>query len=219
MNYLPSKGEWFRITNQASDIAQVYIFDDISYFGITANDFVNELSRVTAPKMNVHINCKGGDVFDGIAIYNALRAHPSEVTTRVTSLAASIASVIVQGGDHRVMEAHSQMMIHDAMAVAVGNAEEFRDFADLLDKQSDLIASIYAERKGDKRSAPKIRSLMKAETWLSDQEAVDLGLADIVETPKKAEAPVPAAEAPTAAADSIDWVSVFSETHKEYELV
>jgi ClpP class serine protease len=115
-------------------------------------------------------------VFDGLAIYNALRSHPAQVTVTVDGLAASIASVIAMAGDRVVMNRGAMMMIHDASSLSVGNAQEMRATADLLDKASDNIASIYADRAGG--TPEEWRGQMRAETWYLAAEAVDVGLAD-----------------------------------------
>lgn len=180
-----SQDDWFKIKNAASDVAEVMIYSEIGYLGRTADDFQNELASITAPTINVRINSVGGSIFDGIAIYNAIRSHPSQVTTQVDSLAASIASVIAQAGDRRVMTQHSQMMIHEAHGIAIGGAEDMRDYAAILERQSDMIAAIYAERAADGRSKARFRNMMAEETWFSDQEAVEAGLADEVVTPSK----------------------------------
>ena len=151
--------------------------------GTTAADFMSELSEIKTACIVVHISSQGGNVFDGIAIYNALRTHSSPVTTKVDALAASIASVIAQAGDTRLMLTGSQMMIHEAHGLALGNADDMRDLADLLDKQTDNIAGIYAERSGGTGKKAHFLSLMKAETWMSPTEAVSEGLADEVITP------------------------------------
>lgn len=181
-NLLGQDKPWYRIENTASG-TELWIYDEISFYGITADNFVTDLRGISSREITVHLNSPGGDVFDGIAIYNALRNHPARVTTKVDSLAASIASVIAQAGDHRVMVQHGQMMIHEAHGVMAGNAEEMAQFAILLDRQSDLIADIYANRAGDPKRAAEFRDLMRAETWLRDEEAVALGLADEVEQP------------------------------------
>lgn len=181
---------WYEIRNQGGR-ATVRIYQEIGYWGVTAEDFAAELSALTASEIEVQINSPGGDVFDGIAIYNALRAHPARVVTRVDGLAASAASVIVQAGDHRVILSSAQIMIHEAWGVAVGPAAEIRDFADLLDKQNDVLAKIYADRAGG--AADHFRQLMAAETWLTDQEAIAAGLADEVFTPDRQDAPTTAA--------------------------
>lgn len=174
---------WYEITNDAGPKATVRIYSEIGYFGVTAEDFASEIEAIAAPEIEVQINSPGGLVFDGIAIFNALRAHPARVTTRVDGIAASAASVIAQAGDHRVMVESAQMMIHEARGLVVGTAGEMREFAELLDKQSDVIAGIYANRSGG--DAAKFRDLMAAETWLTDKEAIDNGLADEVYVPPR----------------------------------
>ena len=167
--------------------ATIRIYDEIGWFGITAENFAAELSEITADEIEVQIASLGGDVFDGIAIYNALRTHDARITTRVDSMAASIASVIAQAGDHRIMLTGSQMRIHEAWGFAIGNASDMRDLADILDKQTDVIASIYAERADSDRS--DFRDLMEGETWFTDEEAVEAGLADEVVKPARQDKP------------------------------
>lgn len=179
------ESRWYEMKNLAGPIATVRIYDEIGYWGVTAEDFASELSQVTAPEIEVQINSPGGEVFAGIAIYNALRSHPAKVTTRVDGIAASIASVIAQAGDHRVMLSSAQMMIHEAWGLAVGPARDMREMADLLDRQSDVIAGIYASRSGGDVAA--FREHMAAEKWLTDKEAVELGLADEVVEPERKE--------------------------------
>ena len=185
LNLAPNAKSWYRIENKADSTAEVWIYNEISMWGITADDFVDELQKLDATGITCHINCKGGDVFDGIAIFRALRSHKATVTTVVDSIAASIASVIAQGGDVRVMNKHSQMMIHEASSIQYGDAAAMREMADLLDRQSDVIAGIYADRSG--KSAEDFRASMKSETWYTDQEAVDAGLADEIRDVDKEE--------------------------------
>ncbi len=179
---LARASRWYDLRNQDGDVAELRIYDEISWWGISAEEFVRDLEQITAPEIRVAINSPGGDVFDAIAVYNALRAHPARVTTRVDSLAASAASIVVQAGDHRVMLTASQMMIHDAWGVVIGNAAEMREMADLLDMESDIIAGIYAARTGG--DAEHFRALMRATTWLTAEQAVEAGLADEVVDPK-----------------------------------
>lgn len=185
LNRVAAKRRWYDIANKDGDVAEIRIYDEISWWGLTAEDFARELDDITADEIVVKINSPGGDVFDGIAIYNALRAHPAKITTRVDGIAASIASVIAQAGDHRIMLSASQMMIHDAWGLAIGNAGDMREMADLLDRQSDNIAGIYAARgTGD---SDHYRALMAKETFLTDAEAVAEGLADEVIDPSSTE--------------------------------
>lgn len=163
-------------------VTRVDVYDDIGeggWFteGLTAKSFAAQLSGVKGA-LEVHVNSGGGDVFDGIAIGNALSSHKGPVTTVVDGLAASIASVIAQAGQERVMQPGSMMMIHDAFGMCVGDAEEMKQFAGVLDKNSDNIASIYADRAGG--DASEWRKVMKTEAWYTAEEAVAAGLADKV---------------------------------------
>lgn len=182
VNLRQGRNDWYRIKNLSDGLADVMIYDEIGYFGITASDFVRELRDVKADRLNVHLNTPGGEVFDGIAIYNALRQHPAQIHVTVDSLAASIGSVIAMAGDRVVMARNATMMIHDGFGMGVGNAADMRELADLLDKTSDNIASIYAERTG--KPADSWRALMRDETWFTAEEAVTAGLADEVQAPR-----------------------------------
>ncbi len=209
LNHLPKQDDWYSIANKSSsDVVDVYLYDEIGFFGTTAADFMRELSEIKTARLDVHISSKGGDIFDGIAIYNALRTHSAPVTTKVDALAASIASVIAQAGDNRLMLTGSQMMIHEAFGLALGGADDMRDYADLLDKQTDNIAGIYAERSGGTGKKAHFLSLMKAETWMTPGEAVSEGLADEVITPdvKKEEEPPE---------NKVDWADFIASTNLE----
>lgn len=173
------RNDWYRIENKAAaDVAEVFIYDEIGYFGVTARDFADDLRAINANQITMHVNSPGGDVFDGVAIYNAIKDHPAEVHVVVDSLAASSASWIIQAGDHITMNRGSQLMIHAAMGLSIGNAADFRETADFLDKQTENIAAIYAERAGGEAS--QWLELMNAETWFNADEAVEAGLADEV---------------------------------------
>jgi ATP-dependent protease ClpP protease subunit len=173
----------FTVSNAAGPKATIRLYDVIGWPWIEAQTVAAQLDEITAEEIEVQIASPGGDVFEGIAIYNALRSHPASITTRVDSMAASIASVIAQAGDHRIMLTGSQMMIHEAWGFAMGFAEDFRQTADILDKQSDIIAAIYAERAGGEAAA--FRDLMSGESWFDAAETVDAGLADEIVKPSK----------------------------------
>lgn len=183
---IAERRDWYRITNQAGGEAVVDIFDEIGFWGVNAANFQRELAQVSASEITVNLSSPGGEIFEGIAIYNALRSHPANITVRVSALAASIASVIAQAGDRIVMLSGSQMMIHEGSGLCMGNAAEMQQMAELLDRQSANIATIYAERAGG--SPDEWRERMKAETWFNAEEAVAAGLADEVEAqPRKGE--------------------------------
>ncbi|MFI0768620.1 head maturation protease, ClpP-related [Streptomyces sp. NPDC021218] len=170
--------DWYRIKNLGNSAAEVVIYDEIGWFGVTAEDFMAELRGLDVGEITLRVNSPGGEIFDGIAIHNLLRSHRAQVTTYVDSLAASIASVIALAGDRVIMQPHSQMMIHDGSGLSIGNAQDMREMADLLDRQSDNIAEVYAERAGG--TVAEWRERMLAETWYSAAEAVAAGLADEV---------------------------------------
>lgn len=171
----------WRVEN-TTDGATLYLYDVIDSWGgdwgISAKDVLSALAEVTSPTLNVRLNSPGGDYFEGVAIYNALVQHPGQVTVHVDALAASAASVIAMAGDHIVMHPGAQLMIHDALSMAVGNAAEMRRTADLLDQCSDDIAGFYARQAGGEPE--QWRELMRAETWYTAEQAVAAGLADEV---------------------------------------
>lgn len=180
---------WWRIVDKAdpkTKTAEVHIYDEIGgIFGQPAAGFVRELKAVKADEIQLHVNSPGGEVFDSIAIMNTLRNHPARVVATVDGVAASSASFVVQAADEIVMARNSEMMIHDAAGLAVGNVTVMRELADRLDAASNNIASIYAERAGG--TVEDWRTLMQAETWFSAQETVDAGLADRVDEAKVAD--------------------------------
>jgi ATP-dependent Clp endopeptidase proteolytic subunit ClpP len=171
--------DWYRIVNAGgSGNAEVFVYDEIGYFGVAASDFVAALKSLGAQPIDMHINSPGGDVWDGMAIYNAVQQHPAAVTCYVDGLAASAASFIACAGDRLVMAKSATMMIHDALTITIGNAADLRAEADLLDKISDQIAGIYADKSG--RPAADMRTAMQAETWFNADEAVAAGIADSI---------------------------------------
>lgn len=171
--------DWYRIENKAeTGGADVFIYDEVGGFGVSANDFLAEVRNLSGP-MNLHLNSPGGDVFDGLTIYQALKARSEPTTVHVDGLAASIASVIAMGADKVVMAPKATLMIHDGWTAAAGNAQDFRKLVDLLDKTSTNIASVYADKAGG--TVDFWRDRMKEETWYSAEEALEAGLVDEVQ--------------------------------------
>lgn len=163
-----------------SDEADIYLYDEISaWWGISAKSVMNVLASLDVGQINLHINSPGGEVFEAVAIYNALVAHKAKVVVSVDSLAASAASFIAQAGDEIIMKRGSMMMIHDASSFAWGDSSDLRKTADLLDKISNNIADIYANRAGGTTS--DWRAVMIGEAWYTAGEAVSAGLADKVD--------------------------------------
>ena len=175
------RSSWYGIRAAADRSARIDLYDEIGwswYGGISAKDFVRELNELDVDTIELHINSPGGDVFDGIAITNALRDHPARVVATVDGLAASAASVILQAADDRVMNRNTELMIHDPWGLAIGNAADMREFADQLDRTGVSLAGVYADRAGG--TVEQWRAAMLAETWYTAEEAVAAGLADRV---------------------------------------
>ena len=175
----------FNIINKG-EAADIYIYEDIGddwFGGISAKTFKDELAGVKkAQQLNVFINSAGGNVFDGISIYNQLKRHPANVTVEIDGLAASIASLIAMAGDEIFMAENAMMMVHKPWGGVFGTAEEMRQYADTLDKVQDTLITTYTNRSStDEKS---IRALMDAETWMNAEEAAELGLIDTI-TEKK----------------------------------
>ena len=174
--------KWFEIIDKA-DRAEVWIYEEIgedfwSGGGITAKGFQKELSDIKASQIDLHINSPGGLVFDGITIFNLLKQHPANVTTYIDGLAASIASVIALAGDRVIMAENALFMIHKASGMVYGNSDDMRDFAEKLDKVNSSIATTYISKT--KKDEKEIDNLMSAETWLTADEALEMGFVDEV---------------------------------------
>jgi ATP-dependent Clp endopeptidase proteolytic subunit ClpP len=170
---------WYNIKAEASSkSADVYIFDEIGTFGLTAQSFIEEIKSYKNTPMSLHINCVGGDVFEGMAIYNVLKKRTARTTVYIEGIAASMGSVIALAGDEVVMAENSLFMIHNAWGGAMGEATEIRKTAALLDKISGEIADIYTK----KTNLPynRVKEMMDEETWLSADEAFNLGFIDSI---------------------------------------
>lgn len=183
----------WRVSNAAPKHAEIDIFDVIGdpWDGTTAKDFVQELRALDAETITLNINSPGGFVDDALAMYDAILRHPAEVTAHIV-VAASAASFVAMAADTRRITKNGKVFIHDAQGFGLGNAADFRALADLLDEESENIASIYAERAGG--TATEWRDRMRAGDGFGStyrgQEAVDVGLADeIAEPPARNEHP------------------------------
>jgi len=165
-------------------VATLRIYDPVDswgeYWGISAKELAAALDEMPSKveEIRVHLNSPGGEVFEGIAIVNALRAHSARIVVIVDGIAASAASFIACAADETIMAPNSELMIHDAWGVCVGNAADMRAMGELLDHVSDNIASIYAAKAGT--DVATWRAAMTAESWYSAEEAVAAGLADSV---------------------------------------
>lgn len=149
-----------------------------------------QLSAAGKGPVTVTVNSPGGDAFEGIAIYNLLREHPGAVTVNVLGLAASAASIIAMAGDKIQIGEAAFLMIHSGWGVVMGNRNDMREFAAILDQLDNSVAGLYARRSG--LPADQILAMMEKETWMGGAEAVKLGFADvaIADDKKKAKAAV-----------------------------
>ncbi|MBV2190274.1 Clp protease ClpP [Providencia rettgeri] len=165
--------------------ADIYIYDEIGMWGISARRFTEDLiSLGNINHINLHIHSPGGEVFEGIAIYNQLKNHNATITVYIDGLAASMASVIAMVGDEIIMPTNAMMMIHKPWGVSWGDANDMRDYADLLDKVENVLIPAYMEKTG--KTKEEIEAMLGEETWLTAEECVEHGFANTVIEPVKA---------------------------------
>jgi ATP-dependent protease ClpP protease subunit len=165
----------------AERVIEVFVYGEIGTWGITANQFVQDLRAMDdgVSPVIAAFNSIGGDLFDGLAMHNALSRLGERCTGRVDALAASAASVAVCGAHKVVIAANAMLMIHNPWTYASGDAEDFRKVADALDQTMEAIIAAY-KAKAPEIDEVELRRLVAAETWLTANEAVALGLADEV---------------------------------------
>ena len=173
------KRSWYSIEAKAGkDEIDLFIYDDIGIWGVSANEFVKELRDVDAKTINLRINSPGGSVFDGFAIYNALKKHDAKVVTHIESLAASIASIIALAGDEIQMADNAFYMIHNPLSGIYGDAEAMRQRAVMLDKITDSLIKTYTDKTG--LAIAEIKQYMDDETWFNAEEAKEAGFIDSI---------------------------------------
>ncbi|QXV72275.1 major capsid protein [Acidovorax phage ACF1] len=171
----------FKFTAKAGNKPAVLALDEeIGFWGVQAKDFRSALDTVDGNELVVEINSPGGDVMAGLGMYNMLRnwaGSGKSVTTRVTGVAASIASVVALAGDKREMPKNSFAMVHQVSNVMLGayTADELREAADLNDKISAQLRNIYTSRMGVDDA--KAAEIMSKDTWLTAEECLEMGFA------------------------------------------
>lgn len=165
--------------------ANITIYGDITSFpwfegDVSAANLSHKLEALgDVSRINVFINSYGGEVAEGIAIYNALKRHKAKVVTYCDGFACSISSVIFMAGDERVMNAASVLMVHNAWTGAHGNAAELRKAADDLDKINQLAITAYMEHFNG--SKDELQAIMDAESWVLPEEALERGFATSID--------------------------------------
>ena len=170
--------KWYNIQNKAGSATDVYIFDEIGMWGITAQNFISDIKDLKDTPINLRINSLGGDVFDGLAIYNIIKKRTAKTTVYIEGIAASIATIIALGADEVVMSENSLFMIHNASGGAMGESKDLQKTAEVLDKITRQLAEVYEAKTGMSQEA--IQDMMDEETWLNAQEAFDLGFVDTI---------------------------------------
>ena len=173
---------WFEMKKAKDNEAEILIYDEIgkSFWGddtVSAKQFIADLDALgDVSNIKVRINSPGGDVFDGVAIHNALKNHKATVTAQVDGIAASAASFIAMAADKIVMPSNSFMLVHGASGFAMGGADDVRALADDLDRIDKSMTAAYASRS--KSTQMKVKALMKEDRLMDATEAKQLGFAD-----------------------------------------
>lgn len=168
-----------KIQQSANNTADIYIYGDIwdswwsdeTNSAICLKDKLLELGDIS--EINLHINSLGGDVFEGLAMFNLLKQHKATVKVYIDGIAASIASVIAMAGDEIYMPKNSMMMIHNCWTYECGNAKDLRKAADDLDKIMEASIESYLSKVNIERD--ELVELLDGETWLTAQECLDKG--------------------------------------------
>lgn len=169
--------KWFEIKAQSDSApAEVYIYDFIGYYGVEAKAFIDELNALEVDAIDLRLNTPGGSVFEGNAIYNALKRHKAKITTYIDGLAASMGSIIALAGDRVIMADNAMYMIHNPWTIGSGDARELRKTADTLDKLRNAMLNDYQKKTGI--AEEELITMLDEETWLTASECIDKGFAD-----------------------------------------
>lgn len=201
LNLAPTKS--FEIRNKSATKAEIIIYEQIgeSFWGggISAKSFSEELKKLdpSVNEITVRINSPGGDVFDGIAIYNRLKQHKAKVIVCIDGLAASIASVIALAGDEIQMGEGALFMVHLPWTMAMGNRNDLENTINRLVDVEDQLVRIYKNKTG--MDSTEIKKMLEQETWMDADQALDMGFVDT-----KVEETVPIA---AAVMDKAGWIN------------
>lgn len=168
------------------DICDIYLYGDVGAWDeVNSYDFRENLSKIDDNKpINIHISSYGGEVNEGLAIGSLIKQHKGKTTAIIDSWDCSIASIIACSCDEIEMYSSSMLMIHNALCMAIGNAKELREQADILDKVTESLKTVYLSKANESLTLEKLTELMDNESWLSANECIEYGLCDrIIETP------------------------------------
>lgn len=157
-------------------VTEIELYDEIGFWGVSAAEFKRQLNATNGGDIVLKVNSPGGDVFDGIAMYNDLIRHPGNVTVEVTGLAASAASYIIIAADTIRIAENAFLMIHNAWTLAVGDRHQMLKVSEFLEEIDGAILDTYAARTG--LEPADIENMMDEETWLRADEAIEQRFAD-----------------------------------------
>ena len=174
---------WYRL-RAARQTAELFLYDEIGGWGINSKDLITQLDDLgTITALTVRINSPGGDVFDALAIHNALNRHPARVTVCIDALCASAATLVALAADEVRMADNAMFMIHEPWTVAMGNSADLLKQSDLLDTVAEQIVNIYARKTGAEPT--EVRDWMRTETWYTAEQALAAGFIDAIDEPLK----------------------------------
>jgi ATP-dependent Clp protease, protease subunit len=182
--------QWYAFKNTSDKKGEVelFVYNDIGGYGVTADKFASELRKYKGQHIHVRINSLGGEVTEGNGIYNALTRHQGGVTVHIDGIAASMASVIAMAGTQVRMADNAILMIHNPWTIAAGESGDLRKQADVLDLMKDGIVGAYQKKTG--LEANVISDMMDEERWLKAEEAHSFGFVDVIEEGVEAAASV-----------------------------
>lgn len=171
------KRDYFEIKAVGEDSATIYLFDYVGDWDADAKYFRDALNSIgDVANIDLRINSPGGSVYEGLAIFNLLKAHPAQITVYIDGLAASMASCIAMVGDLIVMPENTMMMIHNPRTLAFGESKDMEKTKEILEKAKSAMIGAYMDKSG--LSEEEISQVMDEETWMTGLEAVDMGFAD-----------------------------------------
>jgi ATP-dependent protease ClpP protease subunit len=171
--------KFYAMEKTSDDETTIHLYDEVGAFGAGSKEFLSDLAKLKGQHIHLRINSPGGSVVEGTAIYNALRRHQGGLTVHIDALAASMASVIAMAGAPVYIADNALMMIHNPWTVSMGDSDQLRREADLLDKLKSTLVNAYKRKSGMEEE--EIEEMMNKETWLDAVEAVALGFADAIE--------------------------------------
>lgn len=175
--------DWIRINKTENRTAEIFIYDEISFWGVSAQDVAQKIKDLDVDHIDLRINSPGGLVFDGVAIYNLFKQHKATVNVYIDGIAASIASVIAMAGDRIYMADNAMIMIHKPLILMFGNATELRKEADVLDQIEKTLISTYRTRVDMEED--ELSALLEAETWIDANTALESKFIDEITSSRK----------------------------------